>query len=408
MVHECYCTKNDCYKENEKLASVSWLIVHSPAVYPTIIRARSGSGGGWYNRWNKSGVEKLVHGFIDDTGIYNFAPYDMACWQIGDSWGNKNCVGYELCELESNDEFQKMWDNATSHYADLCKKFGLDSSRVIGHYEAHKKGFASNHSDPEPYFSRFGRTMSDFRADVKKKMTGTAETIKMKVKKTYDPWAYATVVNLTKGDPYLNVRSGPGVDYSVVRQLAFGNEVDVIEDYENGWSKINITGTVGYVNSHYLKIGVKNTTKPNSQTTNKTMVVSGCSSLYVRKTPNGAILDTIHAGDVVTLIGSGKDSDGDEWSQIQKGKLIGYVWPKYLQKKNYDEYSIWTGEVYNLGGSRLNVRTGPGTNYGLLSEYSKLAETNRVDVIGESGDWYQVRIAGKHVGWVNKAYIKRV
>ena len=69
-----YCTKNDCYLAGQKLAGVDYLIVHSPAVYPTVIRARSGAGGGWYNRWNKAGVEKLVHGFIDDTGVYNFAP----------------------------------------------------------------------------------------------------------------------------------------------------------------------------------------------------------------------------------------------------------------------------------------------------------------------------------------------
>ena len=64
-----YCTNNDCYKEGKKIKKVEYLIVHSPAVYPTIIRAQSGAGGGWYTRWNKPGVEKFAHGFIDDTGV---------------------------------------------------------------------------------------------------------------------------------------------------------------------------------------------------------------------------------------------------------------------------------------------------------------------------------------------------
>ena len=326
MAQNCYCTQNDCYKESAKLASVAWLIVHTPAVYPVIIRALSGSGGGWKKRWDKPGVEKLVHGFIDDTGVYNFAPLDMACWQIGDAWGNKNCIGYELCELETAEEFKKMWENAVAHYAWLCKKFGLGADHVIGHYEAHEKGFASNHSDPEPYFARFGRSMEDFRKKKKKRLNGAntgSQGQAAKVTKTYDPWGYAKVTNLTAGDPLLNVRSGPGVDHSVIRQLAQGNEVDVIEEYKNGWAKINIVGQHGYVNAHYLEITDRGSSV-------QTATVVNCSALNVRKTPNGAVSATIHKGDTVQIIGSGKDSDGDTWTKIQCGKISGFVWPKYI------------------------------------------------------------------------------
>lgn len=339
MAENCYCTQNDCYKEGKKLDSVSYLIVHTPAVYPAIIRALSGSGGGWKKRWDKPGVEKLVHGFIDDTGVYEFAPHTMACWHIGDSWGNKNCIGYELCELETVEEFQKVWKNAVAHYADLCRQFGLGADRVIGHCEAHAKGFASNHSDPEPYFARFGKTMKDFRAEVQARLSGGASSggqASGKIKKTYDPWAYARVTNLTADDPLLNVRSGPGVEHGVIRQLAQGNEVDVIEEYENGWAKINIVGQQGYVNAHYL--------------------------------------------DVTERKEEGTQTAG---------------------------YTVWVGKACNLGGSRLNVRTGPGTGYGLLESWPKLGEGNLVDVIGESGNCYQVRIAGKYTGWVSKDYICR-
>lgn len=338
MAENCCCMQNDCYKEGKKLDSVAYLIVHTPAVYPTIIRALSGSGGGWKKRWDKPGVEKLVHGFIDDTGVYQFAPLDMSCWHIGDSWGNKNCIGYELCELETVEEFQKVWKNAVAHYADLCRKFDLNADHVIGHCEAHAKGFASNHSDPEPYFARFGKTMKDFRVEVQARLSGGAssggQTV-TKVQKTYKPWAYAKVTNLTADDPLLNVRSGPGVEHDVIRQLAQGNEVDVIEEYENGWAKINIVGQQGYVNVHYLDITDREKTETK------------------------------------------------------------------------EEYRVWVGKACNLGGSRLNVRTGPGTSYGLLPEWPKLAEGNLVSVIGESNGWYQVRIAGKYVGWVSKEYLCR-
>ena len=331
MAEKCYCTQNDCYKEGKKLDSVSYLIVHTPAVYPTIIRALSGSGGGWKKRWDKPGVEKLVHGFIDDTGVYEFAPPDMACWHIGDSWGNKNCIGYELCELETAEEFKKVWENAASHYAALCGKYDLPPERVIGHFEAHEKGFASDHSDPEPYFARFGKTMKDFRAEVSARMSAGSGALSGAeggtgspgAAKAYAPWAYARVTNLTADDPLLNVRSGPGVEHGVIRQLAQGNEVDVIEEYKNGWAKINIIGQKGYVNARYLNITDRGSSV-------QTATVVNCTALNVRKTPNGAVSATIHKGDVVQITGSGKDSDGDTWTKIQCGNISGYVWPKYL------------------------------------------------------------------------------
>lgn len=330
MSEERYCTKNDCYKNGARLKSVSYLIVHSPAVYPTIIRAESGSGGGWYTRWNKPGVEKLVHGFIDDTGVYEFAPQTLACWHIGNSWGNANTLGYELCELDTKAEFEKMWQNAVSHYAALCKKYGLTADKVIGHQEAHKKGIASNHGDPEPYFKRFGKSMDAFRAEVRQAMSGQSSGTDSRpvettgAAKIYNPWAYAKVTGLTKSDPTLNVRSGPGISYDVLRKLANGNEVDVIELCENGWAKVNIVGQHGYVSADYLIIQERQAEK-------QTVTVVNCSMLNVRKTPNGAAVGAVKAGTVLDVIGSGKDSDGDTWTQVRSGNLTGYVWPKYIK-----------------------------------------------------------------------------
>lgn len=334
-----YCVNNDCYKTNAKLTSVEYLIVHTPAVYPTIIRGESGSGGGWYKRWNKPGIEKLTHGVIDDIGVYNFAPETMACWQVGNGWGNSHCIGYEFCELNTKEEFNKVWNNGVEKYAELCKKYKLSVDRIVGHCEAHDKGFASNHSDPEPYFRRFGKDMNDFRADVKKKMelptTSTPTTPSANVKKTYSPWAYARVIGLTKDDPYLNVRSGAGTNYGVIRQLANENEVDVIETYTNGWAKINISGQMGYVYAGYLNITERQ------------------------------------------------------------------------QESVKPTYSVWVGKVYNVGSAGLVVRTGPGTGYSRYAAWPKLAEGNLIDIIGESGNWYNVNIAGKHKAWVCKTYVKR-
>ncbi|MDU7904307.1 MAG: SH3 domain-containing protein [Peptostreptococcaceae bacterium] len=49
----------------------------------------------------------------------------------------------------------------------------------------------------------------------------------------------------------VNVRQGPGTNYSVIRSLSRGTQVVVISE-SNGWAKINYNGTVGYVSSQYL------------------------------------------------------------------------------------------------------------------------------------------------------------
>lgn len=47
---------------------------------------------------------------------------------------------------------------------------------MISHSEASKNGYASNHKDCDHWLKRFGRTMDDERAYVKKLLTVTASS----------------------------------------------------------------------------------------------------------------------------------------------------------------------------------------------------------------------------------------
>ncbi|MCD8367366.1 MAG: DUF4366 domain-containing protein, partial [Clostridiales bacterium] len=59
-----------------------------------------------------------------------------------------------------------------------------------------------------------------------------------------------TVVGITS---YLNLRSGAGMDYSVIGKLTNGTEVEVIDE-ENGWYQVTVDGQTGYVYSDYLEV----------------------------------------------------------------------------------------------------------------------------------------------------------
>lgn len=70
------------------------------------------------------------------------------------------------------------------------------------------------------------------------------------------------------------------------------------------------------------------------------------------------------------------------------------------------ESSIWVGKCT---GDCVNVRKGPGTNYGNISgPYQTLNKGNLVDVINKESGWYQVLIAKKYSGFIAEQYIARV
>lgn len=59
-----------------------------------------------------------------------------------------------------------------------------------------------------------------------------------------------TVVNVRT---YLNLRTGPGTDYTVIGRLLNGAEVKVLEE-SNGWYKVVVPEQTGYVYGKYLEV----------------------------------------------------------------------------------------------------------------------------------------------------------
>lgn len=53
--------------------------------------------------------------------------------------------------------------------------------------------------------------------------------------------------------------------------------------------------------------------------------------------------------------------------------------------------------------SKLNVRSGPSTNDSIIST---LLQESKVNVIGKSGDWCQIKLSDGRIGWVSSTYLK--
>ena len=70
--------------------------------------------------------------------------------------------------------------------------------------------------------------------------------------------------------------------------------------------------------------------------------------------------------------------------------------------QHYYKVDFSTGLVK---ATTLNVRCGPGTNYGIVTTVKK---NEYIRVFAGVGDWYIVQVEGDYVGAVNKKYVKAI
>lgn len=235
-----YMTQNPCYTQAKEMKPRG-IVVHDTSAGNPYISRYVGPDDGiigpnrYGNDWNKPTANKCVHAFVgmDKNGnvrTYNVLPWTYKCWGCGGgSQGsyNNTHIQFEICDDKyvSREYFEKCWKESVELCAYLLKMFSLTPDTVVSHKEAHKAGFASDHSDTSVWFGKFGKTMNDFRADVTKLLRNTVVTNK---------------------PTYLLYGAG-----SRARKLAYldtGTEIKPTGTKKNGYTRAEITMTyVGYV-----------------------------------------------------------------------------------------------------------------------------------------------------------------
>lgn len=192
----CMLTENDCFKAGRKITPAGIVIHSTGANNPYVKRyvqpvsstpdadvLQSLLGKNKYgNSWNQSsesmGRQVCVHGFIgklaDGTpAIVQTLPWNHRGWHAGGS-ANNSYIGFEMCEddLKDADYLASVYELAAQLCAWLCAEYGIEIKNVIGHYEAHARGIASNHGDPRNWFKPNGLSMDGFRERVSQLMAG--------------------------------------------------------------------------------------------------------------------------------------------------------------------------------------------------------------------------------------------
>lgn len=191
-------TKNNCYISGKK-HTVKGIMVHSTGANNPELRRYVAPDDGTigknqynndFNRPKPGGIEICPHAWIGKLADGSIAtvqtlPWDMVGWHSGSgslgfakNANNNGYIGFEICEDNLTDKayFDKVYKETVELCAYLCKTYNLSAKDIIGHYEGHQKGIASNHGDPKHWFVKHGKSMDTLRADVSAMIAKPANT----------------------------------------------------------------------------------------------------------------------------------------------------------------------------------------------------------------------------------------
>ncbi len=181
---------------------------------------------------------QYVMGLTGQTVVHTMED-NRKSWSVGN--GNSKVVSIELCHATNQADFDRQWTEAVKWCGDYLHKRGWGIDQLISHNDARKRWGGTDHQDPLSYFSAYGKSWTQFKAEVSAYMaTGqTGGTVEQGT--TQQPAASASSSQsmgvYTTTASALNVRKGPGTGYGIARSAyAKGTRFDLYE-VKGGWGR---------------------------------------------------------------------------------------------------------------------------------------------------------------------------
>ena len=137
--------------------------------------------------------------------------------------------------------------------------------------------------------------------------------------------------------------------------------------------------------------------------TNSVAVASSPETVSVRSeaSEDGEIVGRMKANDVATVL----EDDGGDWIRIKSGDVVGYVNREELVEgkaaEKLAELTKQTTATVMTASSTLNVRSGPGTDYDVITG---LPAGTEIDVSGEEDGWIKVTLPEYGEGYISADY----
>ncbi|MBQ3610988.1 MAG: SH3 domain-containing protein [Firmicutes bacterium] len=240
----------------------------------------------------------------------------------------------------------------------------------------------------------------------------------------------------TKSDP-LTVRSGAGSSYKKLGTLAKGKTFTITGKAKDSsgvwWYRFTYSGKNGFVSSKYVKTKSTAISSSSSSTSNGSSSSSGTSStgssetginlmgtvntandpLTVRSGPGSSYssIGTLKKGTTFVITSKAKDSSGKYWYKFDYGDTVGYVSSSYVTTSSAGSSSSAEAVTFKVGTttaeSGVNVRSGAGTSYSVLTVLSKGSVVTVTGSAKASNDkvWYEYKYSSSKSGYICSDYL---
>lgn len=238
------------------------------------------------------------------------------------------------------------------------------------------------------------------------------------ITKKYTTYSTEVATVTTANGGALRLRKGPGSDYSASRSVANGTYVMILQK-GNGWWKVVVDGTVGYMDSSYLTDGIvrKNSGSTGGSSTGGSSGGSSGSGSSSGTTPYGIVANPGRNQKLYLRSAASKDSKalgsygngtkvtilepGTQWCKVKVDGKTGYMMTDYLTLHNVETNPTMT--VKHPDKTFVNLRNAPSQASGKV--LVKVPHGAKVTILSYGSTWTKVRYNG-YTGYMMTRYLK--
>lgn len=185
---------------------------------------------------------------------------------------------------------------------------------------------------------------------------------------------------------YVNIRSGPGVEYNQINRVQKGQELMVLAK-EGDWFKVQLENQqIGWIADWLLDL--KDLTA--TILVDNVNIRKGAGSIY-------PVIKSVNSGEVYSII-----AEENQWLQLKfNDGTNGWV-ASWLVQVGTDMPTTSTEDKpeKTLGiviGDVVNVRAGSDTSYDVID---KVTYGRQLEIVQEKDGWYQVKLNDQKQGWI--------
>lgn|GEM_PF-135223 len=214
--------------------------------------------------------------------------------------------------------------------------------------------------------------------------------------------AYAAAVS-ADATARVNMRAAASVSSAIVKVIGLNERVSVVGE-KGGWYKVSYEGRTGYVMKDFLTLSSEVQNASFESWTGVAVV-----EVNMRKAPEGDVMYVLRAGTEMSVTGQ-----NGSWYLINYRGSVGYVASSYVVEKSAYATpapdptpapaatgAVSAGSTAYVSGAAVNVRSGPGTTYGVLKT---VRIGDELTVYEQSGGWYRVSVGGVN-GYISAKFV---